>query len=363
MNTIGQIIKITFFGESHGEFLGVVIDQLPAGIKINIDLIKENLSKRRPKSKISTKRIEKDDFKIVSGFKNGFSTGAALTFLVKNENTKPNDYQKNEYIPRPSHADYPAYVKYNNFNDKSGGGIFSGRLTVLWVIVGSICQQILQEKNIFIASHIKKIANVEDKDFSDTEINETLINSLQKSDFPLINSDLKELMINKIEEASKNEDSVGGIIESTVINSVAGLGEPLFLSVESYLSQLLFAIPGIKGIEFGKGFKLSDMLGSEANDEYIYDNNELKTLSNNNGGILGGITTGEPILLKVAVKPTSSIGKSQKSVNLKTKNNVDLEIVGRHDPQIVSRVLPVVNAVINFAILDLLLLANKKDLF
>lgn len=363
MNTIGQIIKVTFFGESHGEFLGVVIDQLPAGIKINLDLIKENLFKRRPKPKISTKRVENDEFKIISGYKNGFTTGAALTFLVKNENTKSSDYEKDEYIPRPSHADYPAYVKYHNFNDKSGGGIFSGRLTVLWVIVGSICQQVLQEKNILVASHIKKIADIEDVDFTDVKMNEELIRSLEKSDFPLINSDLEKLMVEKIEAVSKSLDSVGGVIESAVVNVIPGLGEPLFLSVESYLSQLLFAIPGIKGIEFGKGFKFSDMLGSEANDEYIYDNLELKTVTNNNGGVLGGISTGEPILLKVAVKPTSSIGKNQKSVNLKDKTNVDLEIVGRHDPQIVTRILPVVNAVLNFAVLDLLFMANNKDQF
>jgi len=363
MNNIGNNLKITFFGESHGEYLGVVIDQLPAGLKIDFDLLNLNLSKRRPKDSISTKRVETDDYKIVSGFYNGFTTGAALTFLIPNKNVKTNDYENLNQIPRPSHADYPAYVKYHNFNDKAGGGIFSGRLTVLWVIVGSICQQILESKNIYVGSHIESIKNVYDNSFDKNNIESAEIKSLNNDYFPLINPDIKEKMYETIKKAENIKDSVGGTIESAVINLPIGVGEPLFLSVESYLSSLLFSIPSIKGIEFGDGFNLARMCGSEANDQYEYNDGKITTITNNNGGILGGLSTGRPIIIRLAIKPTSSIGISQNSIDLKTKENVKLTIEGRHDPQIVSRAIHVVNSVINFAILDLLLFENKQDWF
>ncbi|MDT8337300.1 MAG: chorismate synthase [Candidatus Izemoplasmatales bacterium] len=363
MNNIGNNIKITFFGESHGDFLGVVIDQIPAGIEIDFNLINFNLNKRRPQNSLSTKRVELDDYKVISGFKSGFSTGGALTFLISNNNTKKDDYQELNNIVRPGHADYPAFVKYNNFNDKSGGGIFSGRLTVLWMIVGSICQQILQSKNIYISSHIESIKNIYDNSFDKNKIDINLIQSLNKSYFPLINQDIKSKMEDLIIKASNASDSLGGTIESTVINLPIGVGEPLFLSLESYLSSLLFSIPAVKGVEFGEGFNLARLNGSEANDQYEYIDNKVNILSNNNGGILGGLSNGNPIILRLAIKPTSSIGKPQKSININTHKNVELKIEGRHDPQIVSRVVHVVNAVLNFAILDLLLFDNNKAWF
>jgi chorismate synthase len=360
VNNIGNNIKITFFGESHGDFLGLVIDQIPAGIEIDFDLINFNLNKRRPQNSLSTKRVELDDYKVISGFKNGFSTGGALTFLIPNNNTKKDDYQELNNIVRPGHADYPAFVKYNNFNDKSGGGIFSGRLTVLWIIVGSICQQILQSKNIYVSSHIESIKNIYDNSFDKNNIDINLIQGLNKSYFPLINQDIKSKMEDLIIKTSNASDSLGGTIESTVINLPIGVGEPLFLSLESYLSSLLFSIPAVKGVEFGEGFNLARLNGSEANDQYEYINNKVNILSNNNGGILGGLSNGNPIILRLAIKPTSSIGKPQKSININTHENVELKIEGRHDPQIVSRVVHVVNAVLNFAVLDLLLFDNKK---
>ena len=363
MNNIGNNIKLTFFGESHGKYLGVVLDQVPAGIKLNLNLIDFNLEKRRPDGKISTTRIEKDNYEIITGFKNGFTTGAALTFLIPNNNFNSSDYNSIDNIPRPGHSDYPAYIKYENYNDKSGGGIFSGRLTVLWVIVGSICQQILEKRNIYISSHIESIKNIYDNSFDRLNLEKDLLVELNKSSFPLINEDIKPKMIDLIERTKKAGDSIGGTIESTVINLPIGLGEPLFLSIESYISSLLFSIPGIKGIEFGEGFNLARMNGSEANDQYIFNNKKVDFLSNNNGGILGGLSTGQPVIIRTAVKPTSSIAKKQMSVNLNNQTNVELEIKGRHDPQIVTRILQVVNSVLNFAILDLLIFDNKKSWF
>ncbi|MDY0023737.1 MAG: chorismate synthase [Candidatus Izemoplasmatales bacterium] len=359
MNKIGHNISITFFGESHGEYIGVVIDQFPAGINIDLNLIEKNLKKRRPQSSLSTSRIEPDDFEIISGYKNGFTTGAALTVLVKNKNVKSDDYSYLENIPRPSHADYPANIKYSNYNDKAGGGIFSGRLTVLWIIVGSICQQILEKHNILVGSHIESIKNIYDNSFDKLVIEDTILKALNEMNFPLINLEIKAKMEEIISKSVNAKDSLGGTIESAIINMPIGVGEPLFLSIESYLSNLLFSIPGIKGIEFGEGFNLSRLTGSEANDQYTYEDEKIVFSSNNNGGILGGLSTGQPIILRLSVKPTSSIPKPQNSINLKTEENVVLEIKGRHDPQIVSRAVHVVNSVLNFAILDLLLFSSK----
>lgn len=363
MNTIGNNVKITFFGESHGEFLGVVIDQLPAGIKLDFDLIDFNLSKRRPQGSLSTKRIELDQYSVVSGVKDGYTTGAALTFLVPNQNIKTDDYSGLSNIPRPGHADYPASVKYKNFNEKSGGGIFSGRITVLWVIVGSICQQLLEQRQIYVSSHIESIKNIYDNSFDKNQIDVELCKILNQKSFPLINQDIKTKMEELIIKTANINDSVGGTIESTVVGLNPGIGEPLFLSLESYLSSLLFSIPSIKGIEFGEGFNLARLNGSETNDQYLYESEELKFLSNHNGGILGGMSTGRPIILRLAVKPTPSIAKTQSSVDLVNKCNVELNIKGRHDPQIVSRVIHVVNAVVNFAILDLILFEYQKGWF
>jgi chorismate synthase len=361
MNNIGNNIKLTFFGESHGKFLGVVLDQIPAGIKLDFELLDFNLSKRRPDGKISTSRIENDNYEIVSGFKNGYTTGAALTFLVPNKDYKKGDYDSLDNVPRPGHSDFPAHFKYDNYNDKSGGGIFSGRLTVLWVIVGSVCQQILEKKNIYVGSHIESIKNVYDNSFDRLAIEKDLLIDLNKSFFPLINNDIKPKMTELIEKTKSVGDSLGGTIESAVINLPIGLGEPLFLSVESYLSNLLFSIPAIKGIEFGEGFNLARMNGSESNDQYEYKEGKIAFLSNNNGGILGGLSTGQPLIIRLAVKPTSSISKKQMSIDLEKHTNVELVINGRHDPQIVSRVLQVINSVINFAILDLFIYTSNKS--
>lgn len=361
LNAFGQNIKITLFGESHGPALGIVIDGLAGGITIDETLIQNQLKKRRPKSVYSTSRIEDDEYEILSGIYEGKTTGAPITFLIKNTNTHSKDYFDNANSPRPSHADYPAFVKYNGFNDPRGGGIFSGRITSLFMIIGSISKQILNPKNIFVGSHIQSIKNIEDNSFDFAKINDSLIKKLETLDFPVINSDIEASMKELILSAKNDDDSVGGVIESAIINLPAGIGEPLFLSVESYLSSLIFSIPSVKGIEFGLGFNITKKYGHEVNDNYTIENHQIKTTSNNNGGILGGISTGMPLIIRVAIKPTPSIGKIQKSINLKTNELVDLEIKGRHDPAIVNRVVHVINSVLYFGILDLLLFSKPKE--
>lgn len=361
MNTIGNNIKITFFGESHGPYLGAVIDNLPAGIKIDEDLLKFNLSKRRPKKDISTSRIETDTYQFISGIFNGFTTGGALTILISNTDKNSKDYNVLDFIPRPSHADYPANIKYKGYNDYRGGGFFSGRLTALWIVAGSIAEQILKKHHILIASHINSLKDIKDTPFDLNTVDENQLKALLLMDFPIINIDKSKEMLDLIQKTKQMEDAIGGIVETKAINIPIGLGEPYFLSVESYISNLLFSIPAIKGIEFGKGFSITEAFASEINDQYILKNNNVTTISNNNGGILGGLTTGRPLIIRTAVKPTPSIFQTQKSVNLTSHKETDLKIQGRHDPQIVSRAIHVINAVINFAILDLLMYTVSKE--
>jgi len=361
MNTFGQTLKITLFGESHGETLGIVMDGIKPGLQIDYTNLDEQLTKRRPKSLYSTSRSEPDTYEVVSGVYQGYTTGAPITFLIRNQNTISKDYDSLKNTPRPSHADYPASVKFNGFNDPRGGGIFSGRLTALLMIAGAISKQILNQKGIFIGSHISSIQQVKDTSFDMAKIEQETIELLEKMDFPLLNPSVESKMKAVILQAKENENSVGGIIESGIIGLPAGIGEPIAHSLESALSSLLFGIPSIKGVEFGSGFDITTKTGKEANDEYIVENGEIKTKTNHNGGILGGITTGMPVVLRVAVKPTPSIGLPQSSVNLETNENVSLEIKGRHDPAIVNRVVHVVNAVLYFGILDYILTATSKD--
>jgi chorismate synthase len=361
MNTIGHNIKITFFGESHGPFIGVVIDNLPSGLCLDEELIRFNLSKRRPAKKISTTRVEMDEYQIISGFLDGKTTGGALTVLVENSNTISQDYKNLNITPRPSHSDYPASVKYNGFNDYRGGGFFSGRLTALWVIVGSIAQQILQKQNIYIGSHIYSLKDIKDQPFDTMSHDVEQIQEVNKHFFALLDKSKEKEMYDLIRTAKMDLNSVGGIVESKIVNMPVGIGEPYFLSFESYVSQLLFSVPALKAVEFGTGFDITKSFGSEMNDQYEIKDGKISTLSNNNGGILGGLTNGMPIIVRSAIKPTSSIAKTQQTVNLETMQNTDLIVKGRHDPQIISRAVHVVNAVLQFACLDLLLFERKKD--
>lgn len=347
----GKNIKISLFGESHGPLIGITIDGLKSGIELNIDYIYDQLNKRKSINSLSTPRREKDEIEIVSGYFNGFTTGTPLTILIKNENTKSSDYKPN--LLRPSHADYSAFLKYDGYQDYRGGGHFSGRMTTGLVVAGAICKQILENNGIYIGSHIKQIHNIVDVDFSVNKktLNEQII-KMNQSDFAVITNSIKEEMIKCIEQAKENQDSVGGIIETAVVNVEGGIGEPFFDSIESVLSSLIFSIPGVKGIEFGKGFEIASLYGSEANDQFYYQDG-IKTISNNNGGINGGISNGMPIVIKTCLKPTPSISKEQNTVDLLKNQNIKIKIKGRHDPCIVHRARVVIDSMVAIGILDL----------
>lgn len=348
-NTFGQSISVTIFGESHGEAIGAVIDGLCAGVEIDRDYIDAQLAKRRPQGGTDTSRVEKDEYKIISGVFNGKSTGTPIAIIIPNENTKSKDY--NYGLARPSHADYSAYCKYHGYEDYRGGGHFSGRVTVALVASGAILMRALEKKGIKIGTHILKCAGVSDRAFDNASSD---IDMLKLASFPTLNSDAQDKMVEKILEAKKDGDSVGGVVQTAICGLDAGIGEPWFDSVESVLSHALFSIGGIKGIEFGCGFALADMRGSEANDQFEVKDGKVVTKTNNNGGINGGITNGMPIVFNCAVKPTPSILKEQQTINFKENKNDTLKIQGRHDPAIVRRICPVIDSVCALVVADML---------
>lgn len=350
-NSFGNSLILTLFGESHGECIGAVLDGLAPGIEIDTDYIKEKLNLRKPDGITSTKRIEKDEFRIVSGVFNGYTTGTPLCILIPNENTVSADYDKTKSVIRPSHADLTANYKYHGFEDKNGGGHFSGRITAALVAAGAVLTMALEKKGIFIGTHIKSLGKTQDDKFSDY-LNEVKILSNKK--FAVLNDEKGEEMKKEILKTAEKGDSIGGILETAVVGMEKGAGEPWFDTVESTLSHILFSVPAVKGVEFGLGFDFAKYTGSEANDRLRIKNGEIEFLSNNNGGVLGGITSGEPIVFRTAVKPTPTISLPQETVDLKKNENTVLECIGRHDPSIVSRVSAVINSVSAIAIYDIL---------
>ena len=346
----GNNIKLSIFGTSHGPYIGASIDGLPAGIKVNEDSIRKALSLRRPGGRISTARVEQDEFEIISGVFNGYTSGDCLTVIIANSDTRSKDYSELKIKPRPSHADYSANVKYDGFNDYRGGGHFSGRLTAAIVALCAIIRDVLSFKGITVGSHIRSIGEIEDDRLS---FKKEELDYLNEQCFAVLNEETKDKMLKLIEEARNSQDSVGGIIETAVLGLPCGIGEPYFDSVESRLASLIFSIGGVKGVEFGSGFDISRMYGHEANDEFAYDNGTVITLTNHNGGINGGITNGMPLVVSTAIKPTPSISRVQRTVNLQTGENCELEIHGRHDPCIVHRARIVVDSLICFGLLDL----------
>ena len=348
-SVIGKNITLALYGESHGDAIGVVVNGLPAGVKIDTDFMQKQLDMRKPKGKISTQRRETDDFKITSGVFNGFTTGTPIHITIENTTQRSGDYQPQ--LPRPSHADYAAHVKYGGFEDYRGGGHFSGRLTAPIVAAGAIAIDILKNKGITIGTHIKKCQHICDRAFENYAEDIALCNSKY---FATLDESVGEMMQKHIETIGADCDSVGGVLETCVIGMPAGVGEPYFNSVESVLSQYLFSIGGVKGVQFGKGFDFADCLGSEVNDAFEMCGDTVVTKTNNNGGINGGITNGMPMLFSVAVKPTPSIFKTQDTVNLDTMQNEQLTLKGRHDPAIFHRARVVVDSVTALALLDLL---------
>lgn len=348
-STFTKNLKISLFGESHGEAIGVVLDGIAPGIKLDLDFINSELDKRKAKGSISTQRHEKDAFKVLSGLYNGYTTGTPLTFMIENQDKDSSKYSGFDATPRPSHADYSGTLKYFGFEDYRGGGHFSGRITAPIVIVGAVCKQILKSKGIVISSHIKQLYNLLDDEVTDLNKLEEMNNEY----FPVLNNTKKEEMLSLIEKARLDCDSLGGIIETYVTGIEGGIGEPFFDSVESMISSLVFSVPAVKGVSFGKGFEFANMLGSLANDAFYFENGNVKTKSNNNGGINGGITNGMPIIVNTVIKPTPSISKVQETINLKTKENTTLKVEGRHDPCIVHRARVVIESMIAIALVEL----------
>ena len=350
-NTFGSNVAVTLFGESHGEAIGCVLDGLAPGIKIDEKYIAEKLALRRPAGVISTARREKDEYKIVSGVFGGFTTGAPLCIVIPNADIKSSDYDELKNLARPGHADLTAQIKYNGFQDYRGGGHFSGRLTAPIVAAGAICLSALEAKGIKIATHISAVAGIRDRRF-DPVRPET--EDLDRLYFPLLDREKEQEMRSAIESAANEGDSVGGELETAVTGLPAGLGEPWFDSAESLLSHALFSIPAVKGIEFGAGFGFETMKGSEVNDPISVKEGKISTLTNNNGGINGGITNSMPLIFRLAVKPTPSIAKAQQTVDMRVPENASLELKGRHDPCIVHRARAVADAVTAIVICDLL---------
>lgn len=355
MNTYGENIKFSIFGESHGVGIGGVLDGIGAGKKIDFEKIDFLLQRRNHRASYSTQRSEPDKYEILSGVKDNVTTGSPIGFIIKNKDTKSNHYSQLEEIMRPSHSDYPAFVKFNGFNDVRGGGHFSGRITAPLVIAGGFAKSVLSESGINIVSHITQIGNVKGESLLNKEIDKNLVEKLNSSYFPVLSDELKEKYMDEIEKTRNDLDSVGGTVEVVISSIDAGYGEPFFSSVESKLASMMFSIPAVKGVEFGLGFDIASKKGFDANDFYYYDENKnVKTKTNNNGGILGGLTNGMPIVLRAAIKPTASIFKEQDTINVKTKENIKFSLEGRHDVCIVPRAAVVLEAASALVMLDIL---------
>ena len=357
----GEKIKVSIFGESHGAAIGIVIDGLPSGMTINLAAISHEMKRRAPgQNLMSTPRQEKDEFVIQSGYFEGKTTGTPLCALIANSDTRSGDYSLLKDVMRPGHADYSGRIKYHGFNDYRGGGHFSGRLTAPLVFIGALSKQILELQGIKVGAHIADIHSVKDSLFNPLGESAETLDSLVLKIMPVLDDEQGKKMQDLILKVREQADSVGGSIECMIQGLPAGIGAPFFDSVESRLAHALFSVPAVKGLEFGAGFALTAMRGSEANDPLYLEEGSVRTKTNNNGGILGGITNGMPVVFKVGIKPTPSIGSQQTTVNLAKGENTTLQIAGRHDPCIVQRAVPVIEGVAAWIILDMLLTSDIK---
>lgn len=353
-NTFGNNLTVTLFGESHGTAIGAVMDGVPSGVRIDMDIISRMVNQRKAAGTISTGRKEDDIPEFVSGAKNGVTEGTPIAFFIQNKNVHSSDYNALENIARPSHADYAGHVKYRGNEDASGGGHFSGRLTAPLVVCGAICMCMLKEKNISIGTHISRMMDITDRPFNENDLLQD-IEICNGKIFSTLDDEKGQAMIALINDARNRQDSVGGILDTAVVGMEAGVGEPEFDSVESMLSHALFSIPACKGVMFGSGFDFASMYGSKANDAFTMKDGKVTTVTNHNGGINGGITNGMPIRFQTVFKPTPSIAQKQQTVNFKTHENVEVEIHGRHDPAIIHRARVVVDAMCAITLVDLLI--------
>lgn len=355
-SNFGEKVKITIFGQSHSEAIGVVIDGLPVGEAIDMEQVQQFMERRAPgRNAYSTPRKEGDVPRVVSGLFEGKTCGAPICAIIENTNTRSKDYDKLKDLPRPGHADFTAWVKYDGYNDHRGGGHFSGRLTAPLCFAGAVCKQILERKGIHVGAHILSIKGVKDASFDAVSVDANTLKTVAAKSFPVQEDAAGEAMQAAIAAAKEQGDSVGGIIECVVTGLPVGVGEPMFDGLESRLAAAVFAIPAVKGVEFGAGFGVADLFGSENNDDFIYNaDGTVETKTNNHGGSLGGISSGMPLVFRAAFKPTPSISKEQDTISISKRENDKLAVVGRHDPCIVPRAVPCVEAAAAVAILDLL---------
>lgn len=355
-SNFGEKVKITIFGQSHSEAIGVVIDGLPVGEAIDMEQVQQFMERRAPgRNAYSTPRKEGDVPRVVSGLFEGKTCGAPICAIIENTNTRSKDYDKLKDLPRPGHADFTAWVKYDGYNDHRGGGHFSGRLTAPLCFAGAVCKQILERKGIHVGAHILSIKGVKDASFDAVSVDANTLETVAAKPFPVQEDAAGEAMQAAIAAAKEQGDSVGGIIECAVTGLPVGVGEPMFDGLESRLAAAVFAIPAVKGVEFGAGFGVADLFGSENNDDFIYNaDGTVETKTNNHGGSLGGISSGMPLVFRAAFKPTPSISREQDTISISKRENDKLAVVGRHDPCIVPRAVPCVEAAAAVAILDLL---------
>ena len=355
-STYGRNIKVSIFGQSHSPAIGVTIDGLPAGFKIDFGGLGTFLRRRMPGQGVhTTSRSEPDEPEFLSGLMNDVTCGAPLTAVIRNTDTRSSDYDRLRDIPRPSHADYAAREKYGESWDARGGGSFSGRLTAPLCVAGGIILQLLVQRGIYITAHIAQIGYISDKPFDPAIVGEDEIRVLKETDFPVLDKGAGEQMLFAVSEARQAGDSIGGIIECAAVGVPAGVGEPMFDGMENRLATIIFGIPAVRGLAFGNGFAAAGLRGSENNDAFFMRGDTVQTRTNNHGGILGGVTSGMPIVFSVAFKPTPSISMEQDSVSLSEKKNVKLSVTGRHDPCVVPRAVPCVEAAAAIAIYDALL--------
>lgn len=353
-SSFGTILKVSVFGQSHSEAIGAVVDGLPSGEAIDMERVRAFLKRRAPGNAVyATKRREPDEPRVLSGLVNGRTCGAPLTALIENVNARPDDYDALKNTPRPGHADYTARVKYGDSADLSGGGHFSGRLTAPVCFAGAVAMQILEKRGVTVRARIREIAGIQDAFEGGSE-------GVGEKEFPVIDDLAGVRMREAIERARLDGDSVGGVIECVVDGLPAGLGEPMADGVESVLAKLMFAIPAVRGVEFGAGFAAARMRGSAHNDPFLVEDGRIRTATNHHAGVLGGITTGMPVVFRVAFKPTASIAKPQRTVNLAEMREESLQVGGRHDPCVVPRAVPVVESMAALGILDLSMIAGAQ---
>jgi chorismate synthase len=349
-NSIGKEFVVTTFGESHGKVVGVVVDGCPAGLPLSEADFQEDLDRRIPSEpKIVSGRVEKDAAKILSGIFKGFTTGAPIALMVENKETHYSDYEAIKDLPRPGHSDYPAHIKYGDFNDYRGGGRFSGRVTVALIMAGTIAKKLLGRYDIDVLAYTQSIGTVKtDKKFTVAEIRKNKNAAATRCPDLACAEKMEESIIN----ARKEGESLGGIIECIVLNMPAGIGEPLFDALDADLAKALFGVPAVKGVEFGAGFKAAELTGSQNNDAFLLKNGKVVTSTENAGGILGGLSSGMPIMIRVAIKPTPSIAKEQKTVDLSSMENATISVKGRHDPCVVPKAVPAIEATVAITLAD-----------